>query len=119
MGRNGLAGAVLPVVKRKRPAMRAVLERTTGSCLVLVAAVFAASCRVDVNQFDIEQQHGIRRNAAASAVLAVSEVRRNDQLVLGAFAHQLQRFGPTRNHLTDAKRGETTELTPIFSATET
>ena len=52
---------------------------------------------VDRNQLDFEDKRGIRRHCVASALQAVTELRRNDQLALAADIHGRGSLGPTRD----------------------
>src|SRR6266436_6264877 len=52
--------------------------------------------RFDRNEFDIENESGIRADGrAGSAALTVCEIRRDIELPLGADGHELNRFRPT------------------------
>src|SRR5229473_5423934 len=54
--------------------------------------------RFDRNEFDIENERGIRADGrAGSAALTVCELRRDIELPLGADGHELNRFRPTLN----------------------
>src|SRR6202012_2125668 len=52
-----------------------------------------------VEQFDVEHQCGVRRNDAAGAARAITELGRNDQSALTAHLHRGDAFVPALNHL--------------------
>ena len=51
-----------------------------------------------VNQFHFEHQRAVARNLRATTAGAVSQVARNPSGHLLAHLHELEHFGPTRNH---------------------
>src|SRR6202035_1256061 len=61
-----------------------------------IAALF------DVEELDVEDQRGVRRNDAAGAAAAVAELGRNDQRALAADLHGRDAFVPAANDLADA-----------------
>src|SRR6202035_528010 len=56
----------------------------------------------DVEELDVEDQRGVRRNDAAGAAGAVAELGRNDQRALAADLHGRDAFVPAANDLADA-----------------
>lgn len=52
-----------------------------------------------LDQLDIEDEGGARRNDVACAAFAVCEIRRNEQAVFGAFIHELKRLGSAGDDL--------------------
>ena len=64
----------------------------------------------NLNEFDDELQGGVRRDGVAGTVLAIGEVVRQVELVLGALGHQLQAFGPALDDLVQAEDGRFASL---------
>ena len=60
--------------------------------------------RDDPDQLHFEEKRRIRPDVGTRAALAVSEIRRNGELIFRASLHQLKRFGPTFNHTINRKR---------------
>src|SRR5580704_1136024 len=56
----------------------------------------------DVEELDVEDQRGIRRDDAAGAAGAVAELGGNDQRALAADLHGRDAFVPAANDLADA-----------------
>src|SRR5450755_2706607 len=54
-------------------------------------------------QFDLEDQGRVRPNVGARAPVRVSKIRRNKELPFRSDGHELERFRPPFNDLTDAK----------------
>ena len=55
------------------------------------------------DQFDFKNQKRIRSDFLAGSLRPIGDVRRNIQFEFRSRVHQLQRFGPSRNHLVDTK----------------
>ena len=68
-----------------------------------------------VDQFHFENQHAVTRNLRATATGTVSKVARNPSGDLLTHLHELEHFGPTRNHGAD---GELQRFTTINGAIE-
>ena len=56
---------------------------------------------MSINQFHFEHEEAVTRNLRATATRTVSEVARDPSGDLFAHLHELQHFGPTRNHGAD------------------
>src|SRR5882762_5985511 len=56
-----------------------------------------------VQQFDVEQQRRVRRDRAAGAAGAISELRRDDERPLAADLHAREALIPALNHLAGAE----------------
>jgi hypothetical protein len=56
---------------------------------------------LDREQFDVENQRGIRADLAARTALAIGQVRGNKELPLRSYRHELQGFRPSLDDLTD------------------
>ena len=75
--------------------------------------------RLDVDKLDLENQRRVRPDLSAGALRTICKVSWNEELILRALLHQLQRFGPTFDHPIDLKSSRliafvgTVELRPI------
>src|SRR5690606_8651859 len=58
---------------------------------------------VQLQEFDVEDQGGVRGNATRGAIAAVGEFGRDPEAVLGTHRHQLQALGPACDHLAEAE----------------
>ena len=56
---------------------------------------------LDGDQLQIEHQYRVGRDRRGRALLAISQLAGDVQLVLLTDVHQLQTFDPTRDHATD------------------
>ena len=93
------------IVKKARRALEGILKKNavtrTASggrqCLDCLAALYA-------QQFDVENQGGVRWNRAAGAACAIAQCCRDDQLALAAHFHALHAFVPTLNDAAGTQR---------------
>src|ERR1700683_4806523 len=78
---------------------------------------FSASLLLGLNrnQFHFKNQSLVRADRAAGSARAVGKIGWNVQLPLRPDGHQLQRFGPTRDHAAHGKFGW---LAPLVGAVE-
>ncbi len=80
--------------QKKRPARRRFYD------------FFASRLFQDFEQFHLKNQgHACFDGASGGGLVSVGQIRRDVQDVFGTFAHQLQTFGPTFDHLVQAKGG--------------
>jgi len=59
----------------------------------------------DFDQLNLEIEGGVRRNRGAGSAFSIGEIWRDVELPFRALFHQLKRFGPSGNDLSDAESG--------------
>src|SRR5713101_9592345 len=65
---------------------------------------FSVSLRRDRDQFNFENQRGVRADVLACTLRAISEIWRHKQLPFRTNRHQLQRLAPALDHFAYRKR---------------
>src|ERR1022692_2509921 len=95
-----------PVRKTMGPSAAAIAARSfSGSRIGPMAVIrcelaeLARAPLLQVDQLDLEQQRGVRRNDAAGPAGAIAEGRRDDQRALAADLHAGDAFVPPLDHL--------------------
>ena len=88
-----------PIPNRDR-----LTNRKRPVCTDRPFSLFVAKSALHAEQFDFEDQRGIRRNDAAGAAGAIAECRRNNQRALAADFHGGDAFVPAGNDLMLADR---------------
>ena len=83
-----------PPLRRRRRAPRGSIGFTCVSAVRLL----------DLEQLDVEDQRGVRRNHAAGAARAVAQSRRNHERALAAHLHAGNAFVPALDHAARAER---------------
>src|SRR6266404_9834897 len=101
-------GIVLRIVNSQRleyfsPWSIAVRRPRAVAMCESIDARLARSLALNREKFDVKNERGIDANHRTGTPLAVGQIRRNEKLPFGADRHELKRFGPPRDYLTDRK----------------